>query len=206
MPRARSPGWFALFLLAGDLSARVASADDEAIFAMLPGEVVDRLRGEGIAILPGAADGKHVEAVVLFEQPRHRTMRLLSQTTRQHEFRPELIHVEPILWSESDVLDRHTLRVMFVPIEYHLRSHFDFESYRIWWELDPDSPNDLRRLEGFWQLEELDSNRTLGRFGSRVEVGPALPSFLQDLMTRRGVTRTMRQVRLWVNSDGTYRP
>ncbi len=104
------------------------------------------------------------------------------------------------------MLDRHTLRVMFVPIQYHLRSHFDFESYRIWWELDPDSPNDVHRLEGFWQLEELDPNRTLGRFGSRVEVGPALPSFLQDLMTRRGVTRTMRQVRLWVNSDGTYRP
>ena len=52
MPRARSPGWFALFLLAGALSARAASADDEAIFAMLPGEVVDRLHTEGMGPWP----------------------------------------------------------------------------------------------------------------------------------------------------------
>ena len=157
-------------------------------------------------MLPGAGDRKYIEALVLFEQPRHRTMRLLSQTARQIEYRPERIHVEPILWSEAAVLDQHTLRIAFMRIEYRLRSHFDYESYRIWWELDPEFPNDLHRLEGFWQLEELDPNRTLGRFGTRVEVGPALPSFLQDLATRRSLPRTMRRVRRWVNSDGANRP
>ena len=66
--------------------------------------------------------------------------------------------------------------------------------------------NDLRDVSGFWQLYDLDETHTLARFGTRVDVGPALPGFLQDYATRKNVPQTMDHVRRWVDSNGTWRP
>ena len=58
----------------------------------------------------------------------------------------------------------------------------------------------------FWELYELDEKRTLARFGTALEVGPALPTFLQDMVTRSKLPASIEHCRKWVNSDGTYRP
>ena len=44
------------------------------------------------------------------------------------------------------------------------------------------------------------------RFGSRIDVGPALPAFLQDMATRSKLPEAMQNVRRWVDSGGTWRP
>jgi hypothetical protein len=74
------------------------------------------------------------------------------------------------------------------------------------WGLDPEYENDLARLEGFWELYELDEARTLARFGTAVQVGPALPGFVQDLVTRKKLPASIDQTRQWVDSLGLYRP
>lgn len=154
----------------------------------------------------GAEPDGYVRALVLFAQPRRRTLRLLSQTARQGEFRPELKRVESQGWSESVAVDTHHMKIMFMAIDYRLRTHFDWEGGRIWWELDPSFHNQLESVEGFWELFALDGHRTLGRFGTRVSVGPALPAWLQDYATRKNLPQTMDHVRRWIDSDGTYRP
>ena len=77
---------------------------------------------------------------------------------------------------------------------------------RIRWDLDPAFDNDLAHVSGFWELFPLDENRTLARFGISVDVGPAVPGFLQDWITRKNVPGSMERARLWVNSEGRYRP
>ena len=98
------------------------------------------------------------------------------------------------------------MKIMFMAIDYRLRTHFDWEGARIWWELDPAFDNHLESVEGFWELFDLDGQRTLGRFGTRVSVGPALPEWLQDYATRKNLPQTMEHVRRWIDSGGTYRP
>jgi len=47
--------------------------------------------------------------------------------------------------------------------------------------------------------------RTLGRFATAVDVGDALPAFLQEAVTRRTLARTLERCRRWVNADGAMR-
>ena len=89
---------------------------------------------------------------------------------------------------------------------YHLRYRLDPVAQRIAWELDDRYENDLGLVEGFWDLYAMDDARTLGRFGTRVDVGPAIPAFLQDWLTRNKIPTTMENARLWINSRGRYRP
>ena len=172
-----------------------------------PPEVLRRLHAKNLARLPGVQDGSlYIGALVLFDQPLHRTLDLLSQSERQSEYLPELKHVETIRRDGAAVIDDHHVRVLFIRIDYRLRTEMDFEAARIWWKLDPTHDNDLRVLEGFWELYEFDDSRTLGVFGTRVVLSPALPAFLQNAATRRNVGRVVERMRLWVNSNGRYRP
>ncbi len=91
-------------------------------------------------------------------------------------------------------------------INYRLRNHFDWEGNRIWWELDPDFDNGLEVVQGFWELFEIDDRNTLGRFGTKVDVAASLPSWVQDVVTRKKVPAAMKNVKRWVDTDGKYRP
>lgn len=131
-------------------------------------------------------------------------MRLISQTGRQMEFRPELKAIEILETYDGGTLERQRLKIMFTNIVYHLRYTVDFEAHRVSWELDASRDNDLKEVSGFWELYVLDEERTLVRFGTRVDVG-SLPSFLQDYATRKNVPKSLQNARRWVNSDGTWR-
>jgi hypothetical protein len=72
--------------------------------------------------------------------------------------------------------------------------------------LDERFENDLAVLEGFWEFHALEDGRTLGRFGTRVDAGAAIPAFMQRDLTRRSVVKTMENCRTWVDSDGAWRP
>jgi len=170
-------------------------------------KVVRRLHAKNLVLLPGARDESlYINALVLFDQPLRRTLDLLSQTERQSEYLPELKRVETIRREGAAVIDAHHVRILFIRIDYRLRTEMDVEAARIRWQLDPTSDNDLQVLEGYWELYEFGESRTLGVFGTRVVLGPALPSFLQNAATRRNVPRVVDRMRLWVNSAGRYRP
>jgi hypothetical protein len=187
---------------ASDTAANILDGQSE--------RVVKRLMKEKLVVLRPASTGDgadgYVRALVVFAQPRRRTLRLLSQTARHDEFRPELKRVRSLQWSDAGTVDEHRMKFMFMQIDYRLRTHFDFEAGRIWWELDPDFQNDFRTIEGFWELFEMDPGQTLGRFGTRVDVGPTLPIWLQDYATRKNLPKTLERVQRWVDSNGTYRP
>ncbi len=94
----------------------------------------------------------------------------------------------------------------FASVVYRLRERRDRATERLSWDLDPSFDNDLRRMQGFWELHELGEDRTLGRFGSTVDVGRAVPRMIQDVLSRKTVLRTVENTRKWVDSDGRWRP
>jgi hypothetical protein len=167
-----------------------------------PPELVRRLLAEKV-VLEGRADAasRGTRGYVIFEQPVSHAFRLLSQTIRQKEYRPELESIETLESLPDGTIDEHRLKMMFLDIRYRLRSRVDAARRRIQWELAPGFDHDLARVDGSWELYALEG-RTLGVFDTVVEVGAGLPSFLQDYVTRKNLPRTLERCRRWVDGDG----
>jgi hypothetical protein len=151
---------------------------------------------------PAARPGEMVHAYVLFDRPADRVFELLSQTSRQREFRSELESLQTVARCAEGPVDEHRIRILFVKVTYRLCYRIDPARRRIAWELDPTFDNPLRRVEGFWELYEMDASRTLGRFGTAVDVGDALPAWVEEWVTRGSLPRTLEHCRRWVNADG----
>jgi hypothetical protein len=205
-------GALALLVLAGMApSDETPTGAVQRALAGEPPELVQRLLDEKVVVLSGSetrdqSDASQVRGLVLFAKPRNRVIQLLLQTERQIEYRPELEKVETVERFPNGEVDLQEMRIMLVRVSYRLRYQWDVSAGRISWKLDPRFPNDLSATDGSWELEEVDAAHTLGRFGTRVDVGPALPALLEEIATRNNLPQTLHRCRRWVDSDGRYRP
>ena len=189
--------------------ARAGSSELAAGGGLLPGQqllraqpesVVRRLLDAKLLVLDEA--GEMVRAFVLFDRPVGRVFELLAATDRQGEFRSELEGLATVEQLPDGHVDEHHIRILFVEVGYRLRYRLDPAQQRIHWELDPSFESPMRRIEGSWELFAMDPTHTLGRFSTLVDVGKALPAFLEDAVTRRTLPSTLERCRRWVNADG----
>lgn len=185
-----------------------AGGSAERLLEEEPPELVARLMEQKLLVLDEASESL-VVAYVIFERSLQDVLGLLRQPIRQLEYRPELDSVETIRRFENGRVDEQRIRIMFMTFVYRVRYRdlVDTEG-RLEWTLDPDFDNDLGRFEGFWEFYPLEENpdRTLARFGSNVNVGPAVPRFIQKRMSRKTVLRYLENCRRWIDSDGVWRP
>jgi hypothetical protein len=173
-------------------------------------EVVQGLQRNRVAILDdggGAGAESLVVALVLFDQPRARVAGLLREAERQTEYRPELVAVRTVAAQDGQRVDEQRIRILFHEMVYRVR-YLEDSSGRLSWDLDRGFQNDLARMRGFWEFYEFeaDPGRTLGRFGSDVDVGRAVPRFVQNGLGRKTVVRYLENLRRWIDSGGTWRP
>jgi hypothetical protein len=176
-----------------------------------PPELLSTLEDDHVVVNEPAppAGGERVgitEAMVLFEQPRATVVRMLAETARQIEYRPELKNLQIVEATEQSDLAEYRVRFMLTTLTYRAHHGWDLKAGRVWWTLDGEFPNDMQRLDGLWELRALDERRTLGHFSTRIDLGPALPGFLQDYATRQKLPESMENVRRWVDSGGRWRP
>lgn len=200
-----------LALIAASFSVIGARPSAESVLEREPTALVDELSGEKIAVVQGGrGDGPEsfVVAYVLFERSHSDVLQLLKQAARQPEYRPELKSVKTVERLPGGRVDEQVLKIVFRKLTYRLRYSEDPETGRLEWRLDPRFDNDLRRMEGFWELYAFaaDPARTLGRFGSSVDVGQGVPKFIQRGMGRKTVLRYVRNCRQWIDSNGKWRP
>jgi hypothetical protein len=177
---------------------------DSTLEAPSPAELA-RIEHEHV-VCNTAGDDRTARALVLFERPLDEVWTLLTSTTRQKEYRPELTGLNVIESGDHSNVAEYSLRFMLTSLHYRLQQAWDSQSRRVWWSLDPGFDNDMRVLDGLWELRALDDRRTLGRFSTRIDIGPELPAFLQDYATRKKLPESMDHVRRWVDSGGTWRP
>ncbi len=182
----------------------------ETILASQPIDLVDRLMEEKMVVFQeireeGPLRGGIVNAYVIFGQPIDRVYPLLAQSVRQVEFRPELMSIETIEMGPHGPIDEQRLRILFRTYVFRLVYRLFPEQRRIEWVLDERFDNALAGLSGYWELFEMADGRTLGRSGTSVDVGPAVPAFLQDWITRKNLPKTMKRVQRWVDSEGGSR-
>lgn len=172
----------------------------QVLLASEPPDLVRELFEEGWLMLDRPGD--RVQAYVVFDRPADRVYDLLSDTTRQREFRSDLESLSPAGRTPEGPIDEHHIRILFVKLSYRLRYRLDPERRRISWELDPSYPTPMARIEGQWELFEMDESHTLARFATFVDVSEALPDFLEEAATRRTLPGMLRRCRRWVNADG----
>ncbi len=175
----------------------------QALLAREPPELVAKLLERGSLVLDRPGD--FVQAYVVFERPVDRVYELLSATSRQAEYRNELASLKTVAGTPDGRIDEQRIRIVFVKVTYRLRYHLDPERRRISWELDPDFDSPMRRVEGYWELYEMDASRTLGRFATAVDVSEAIPKFIEEAVTRKTLPGTLERCRGWVNHDGEAR-
>lgn len=194
-------------LLAVGLAAALArpafAAPDaaERVLAQQPPDVVEALLRDKV-VLATQRGSPVARGLVIFAKPVDRVYELLAQTSRQGEFRTDLAGLETLETLRDGSIEEHRLRILFLDIRYRLRNRLDRERRRISWELARGFEQDLERVEGSWKLYPLPPDRTLGVFRTRVEVGPAMPAFLQDYATRKNLPGTLARCRRWVDGDG----
>lgn len=192
---------------AGDASDAEPEAA-ERVLAAEPPERVAALLEEKVVVARAAETGETdagsvvARGLVIFDQPIDRTFQLLAQTSRQREYRPELAGIETVEELPDGSVEEHRLRILFIDIRYRLRNRLERERRRLWWDLAPGFDHDLARVDGSWELYPLRPRRTLGVLTTRVEMGAAMPSFLQDYATRRNLPATLERCRRWVDGDG----
>jgi hypothetical protein len=200
-----------LLVGAGSLCLLGAQPSAEQVLTNEPADLAKRLDREKLIVLEDVSSGgseSFVIAYLIFERRREEVIELLRLAERQTEYRPELDSVKTVRKLENGRIDEQHLRILFTEIVYRLRYVDVPGSNRFDWKLDPDFDNDLRRMEGFWELSAYhsDPNRTLARFGSNVDVGPAVPRVIQKGMSRRTVLRYLENCRRWIDSNGEWRP
>jgi hypothetical protein len=199
-----------VLLLVAALASLGTRPDADAVLAQEPQQIAAQLHAKKLVVVKGsdAEDPSFVLAYVVFERSPDQVVVLLSQAERQPEYRPEIESVRTIRRFENGRVDEQRMKLVFQPLVYRLVYARDAEGGRVSWALDPEFDNDLRRMEGFWEFYPFASApaRTLGRFGSTVDVGPAVPAFVQRNLTRKTVLRYVDHTRRWVDSNGTWRP
>jgi hypothetical protein len=186
-------------------SARLVDVPAEEWLDTVPSEVAQRLNRKGFAFPEQSAIDKcpgMVPALVIFDAPPERVFGLLIQTERHGEFMKSLESVAPVSRRPEDHVDRHEMKILFKRISYHVRHGWSSEDRRIWWDLSPSHPNDLRSIMGFWELHPLGAERSLGLYGTRVDVGPIIPARLQESLTRKNLRTAVENVRRWVEREG----
>ena len=199
--------------LLGALAARGAAAAEAAgdgslqtaqvLLRAEPQSVVRELLDAKSLVLAGG--GQPVRAYVVFDRPLDRVYALLSETSRQAEYRSELEGLSTVAELPDGRVDEHQIRILFVKVGYRLRYRLDPERRRIAWELDPGFATPMRRVEGAWELYPMDDAHTLGRLSSSVHVSDAIPAFVEAAIARTTLPRTLERCRLWVNADGVAR-
>jgi len=198
-------------VLLGAAAAPARGSEAQSLLDHQPPELVKRLLDKKVVVMQevspyGAPEDGFFLAFVIFEVPPEDAYRLLAATSRHIEFRPELRGIETVARGEAGPIDEHRLRVLFLDVSYWVRYRMDPTRTAMQWGLDPGHPNDLERADGFWELYPLAGGRTLARFGATVDVGRALPRFLQSWVTRKNLPRTIDRARRWVDSGGSWRP
>jgi Polyketide cyclase / dehydrase and lipid transport len=196
-------------LVASALCLSGALPSGESMLSREPPELVKRLYDNGLVVMEDVAGPDRtsfVVAYVMFAQPRERALALVTDPRRQTEWRSDLKRVDTVETGTDTRVDEIRMKVMFRELVYRVRYRREPETDRIAWTLDSRFDNDLSRFEGFWEFYPLQAGGTLGRFGTHVDAGAAIPAFMQKDLTRRSVVTTMENCRKWVDSDGAWRP
>lgn len=170
--------------------------------AVLGAEAWDRLRaGEVIVEVvrkeesEGGARGS-VRAAIAIDAPPERVWRVLTDFESWPDFLPDVTSVAVERQDDRRVRLRQEASVLWSTVAYTTLRRLEPARGRITWKLDPSRPHDIESVSGSCQLVPLEERRvTLMEYRSRMDVGRALPDFVEGWLVERSLPAELRAVR-----------
>ena len=146
-----------------------------------------------------------IRTMLTFNVPLEETWRVLAQVDTQKEYLPrvdycQLVDEGPRMKNVEFVVDATLIKV-----RYRVIHRFNPEENFFDWYLDPDFKNELKRVDGFWKLYALSPQKTLARYGTRVNTGRMVPGWLERFFAKRDIPKALDAVRKRVESGGTWK-
>ena len=183
--------------------------DKEAWDGLTPAAVEKIKKGEIVIAsaqtTTGGGGEAMIQAAMIFDVNIAEAFRIIKETDKQCEFLNNCD--EAILIERTDTHDIIEFRVKILAweLKYRVKHRWDNKKFRMWWTLDPSFNNDLKHLEGFWQLFYIDDTHTLGRYGTKLIVKEFIPKSVQEALTKRDLPTVLEQFRKRVNSHGKFK-
>jgi len=197
-------GVFSLLVLVGGFSVY----GQENPWQGLTEEQVQKLKQGEIIILHQEKEGKEgerlIKAVMILNQSIDEVFNFLCQTERQEEYLPRLERSILIEEDENGNITEFRIKALFINIIYRVRHHYDPKHYRLYWELDPNFDNDIKHLEGYYQLYKINEHQTLARYATVVILSDLIPRSIQELLTKKDLPQSLGAVKKWIDSGGKY--
>ena len=210
MNRIKLAGWLlGVFVLARSGLAAAPSADNLEAWKGLTPEQIKQVKAGEILILgantPQGDEAKRfIQAAMILNQPIDTAWALFRHTEKQEQYLPELVKSTRAEdhgnWDRIDFF----VKLLFFNIRYRDIHHYEPENYYFYWALDPDFKNDLKQQEGYWRLYKLDDKRTLGRYGTMIQLSDLIPKSIMEAATKQNLPVDMEAVKKYIDSGGTW--
>lgn len=190
-------------VLAAALILSTAPLSSQELASVLAGEVL--VRYEAFTTQDGRAAGRGVGAIVI-ERPAADVWAVISRYDDKAEYVPRLS--KAIVRERTADALRCTMEVdfLFKTLRYTAWYRLDPDRRRVSWKLDRSAPdNDVRDVEGDWQVDEAEPSRTLLVYRTYVDPGRLAPGFTRKKLATRSIPDLLRGVKRRVESGGTWR-
>ncbi len=150
------------------------------------------------------SESELIYAAIIFNKPIEEVWRLISKTEDQILYLRSIDDLKII--RKGGTSDNIQFTVSAGPFSktYRVIHRFSPEKMGFEWNLDPTFNNDLQKLRGFWRFYRFGNGRTLARYGSNVSLR-GVPTWVESLFKKRGITDALNQVKKYVDSGGTWR-
>jgi len=201
----------AFTMVAAGTAFSLRTVEDPGAWKGLTEEQIEKVKdGEVVLLDSDESEGddeqkRFIKAAMIFDQPIDKVWSLFRKTESQHLYLPDLDKCTLVKRDDKgDLVDFH-VKIAFVSIDYRINHHYDDDARHLWWHLDPEYDNDMKRVDGFWRLYKIDDEHTLARYGTNVEVSSLIPDFLMARLTRGNLPANMEACYKYIQSGGTYR-
>ncbi|MBI5524876.1 MAG: hypothetical protein HY897_00930 [Deltaproteobacteria bacterium] len=153
----------------------------------------------------GGTYAGYIRAVALFKGSKEQVYKLIAQPVRQPTYLPRLTGAKSVDKPANGEPIEFRVKVMWARMKFFTRHWFYPEYSRVEWALDKNHKNDIALQEGYWQLYQVKPDLTVGKYGTKVDTGVAVPQFVQDFLARQDIPKALTAFRAFIDSKGTYR-
>ncbi len=187
----------------------VSAGEAQHVLAQLKYADRAKLAKEGFVVANSLSSGDEIKGIItayiIVKKPKQAVWDLLRKPSLQHLYLPRLEKSKTVNKGENRELGWFQIKVSFVTIENQVEHRWWPEISRMAWALDPDYDNDLKQQDGYYNLYALDENTTLMELGTALETSALVPGFVQEYLTKKDLPEVIAAVKMYMESDGTYR-
>jgi len=97
------------------------------------------------------------------------------------EFLPHVVYYRPLFWKDDRLLVDCKVKLAFINYKYRLSYIIDESEHSTYWFYESGPIHDT---QGYWRVEPFDGKHTLVTYTTTIDVGSAVPDFIEKKMAK----------------------